>query len=44
VLESESCILTSAPNSTKFFERIGYTDTGILDKDNNLSIFKKKIN
>ncbi|MDD4388537.1 MAG: hypothetical protein PHV87_04945, partial [Bacilli bacterium] len=31
-LNKEIVYLTSAPNSIWFFERFGYTDTGILDK------------
>lgn len=33
--------LTSAPNSIKFFEKVGFLDTGLVDEDNNLKIFVK---
>ena len=38
---NDKIYLTSAPNAIHFFEKVGYLNTGLIDKDNNLKIFNK---
>lgn len=45
---AEMCVnkriyLTSASESIKFFEKVGFIDTGLVDEGNSLKIFMKRI-